>query len=723
VPPLNGPGSGAAASDAPSTGPDDVVSDGTVPDGLELFDVGHSESDSIQVDTSGEDAKIVAGAVHVESNVLQEDVKVLEKKGFAKPDALRIGIEHALFGYFFPKSDKNRRKATQKKDGVKKGVDRAAAGDTSVIVGTAETVATAVPDQGGGEARLSGLDPPIAPKSNKDKEEIKEKRDKRDRKEKSSVDMMGEKMRGALFPPPSVKLADGSNLDDVLKRCAKDAAEAAAAEVRRELEEYGYGPAYSSDGAYNGYGTGAGRTIWAPKKTKKNEVASQDDLSTDVGMPQPSSATPRQVGLGCAAVSGTAGAVLSASVLPDLWLAGVFLGGLYGYGASFQADADAQTAARAAVRARDATRVAAKDPDDKGAARRAAAARTEADTAERRAMGNAMSRAIVGLGKRMVRAYLAVVDFFKAFWFMYKTGQLSYEYMQTYKKFDDRFSIQEKMDAWNNRFQEGKVNFDKWEKQNEVGRKILAGLRTVVLLDETSKSRTSGKKGKRYQLQAYGRRVLSATKRFLAGLYTLLSGGGSQELRDVYAGMRLKLASTNFEDLSAQIGSAFAALVAVNLIGAFFSAAPSFLAFLACVAGFVWPNWIRGAAERVRRTLRETAEKGRGNADAAGGRPRVRETADYGTYSGGGYNYFVRDDGTKRHFRVGVPTFNMDGDADGRGPSPRPGWTDLLSKISFPAVRKEPTKVKARSLPWNRKVTEKNPRAMLWDGLLNHQKD
>jgi len=318
------------------------------------------------------------------------------------------------------------------------------------------------------------------------------------------------------------------------------------------------------------------------------------------------------------------------------------LGGLYGYGASFPADADAQTAARAAVRARDATRAAAKDPDDKGATRRAAAARTEANTAERQAMGNAMSRAIVGLGKRMVRAYLAVVDFFKAFWFMYKTGQLSYEYMQTYKKFDDRFSIQEKMDAWNNRFQEGKVNFDKWEKQNEVGRKILAGLRTVVLLDETSKSRTSGKKGKRYQLQAYGSRVLSATKRFLAGLYTLLSGGGSQELRDVYAGMRLKLASTNFEDLSAQIGSAFAALVAVNLIGAFFSAAPSFLAFLACVAGFVWPNWIRGAAERVRRTLRETAEEGRGNADAAGGRPRVRETADYGTYSGGGYNYFVR---------------------------------------------------------------------------------
>jgi len=709
VPPLNGPGSGAAASDPPSAGPDDVVSDGTVPDGLEWSDVGHSESESLQVDVSGEDAEIVTGAVHVESDVLQEDVRVLEKHGFAKPNTLRIGIEHALFEYFFPKSDKNRRKAVS----------------TAVIVGTDETVAAAVPEQGGGGGRLSGFDPPIAPKTNMDKEEeMKEKRDKRDKKEKSSVDMMGEKVRGALFPPPSVKLADGSNLDDVLRRCAKDAAEAAAAEVRRELEEYGYGPAYSSNGAYNGYGTGAGRTIRAPKKTKKNEVASQDDLSTDakgLGMPQPSSATPRQVGLGCAAVSGTAGAVLSASVLPDLWLAGFFLGGLYGYGASFQADADAQTAARAAVRARDATRAAAKEPDDKGAARAAAAARTEADAAERRAIGNAASRAIVVSGGRVTYMYLAVVDFFKAFWFMYKTGQLSYEYMQTYKKLDDRFSIQEKMDAWNSKFKEGKVNFDKWEKQNEVGRKILAGLRTVVLLDETSKSRTSGKKGKRYQLQAYANRVLSATKRFLAGLYTLLTGGGSQELRDVYAGMRLKLASTNFEDLSAQIGSAFAALVAVNLIGAFFSAAPSFLAFLACVAGFVWPNWTRGGAERIRRTLRETAEKGRGNPAAAGGRLRVRETADYGTYSGGGYNYFVRDDGTKRHFRVGVPTFDVDG--AGRGPSPRPGWTDVLSKISFPAVRKGQTKVKARSLRWNRKATEKKPRAMPWDGLLNHQKD
>ena len=42
------------------------------------------------------------------------------------------------------------------------------------------------------------------------------------------------------------------------------------------------------------------------------------------------------------------------------------------------------------------------------------------------------------------------------------------------------------MDAWNARFVEGKKNFDEWERENEIGRKVLAGLRTVWMVEENS---------------------------------------------------------------------------------------------------------------------------------------------------------------------------------------------------------------------------------------------
>ena len=69
---------------------------------------------------------------------------------------------------------------------------------------------------------------------------------------------------------------------------------------------------------------------------------------------------------------------------------------------------------------------------------------------------------------------------------MYKTGQLSYEYYKHYSALDNRFAIQQKVDSWNARFVEGKMAFDKWEKQNEVGRNVLAGLRTAWLVEELS---------------------------------------------------------------------------------------------------------------------------------------------------------------------------------------------------------------------------------------------
>ena len=65
------------------------------------------------------------------------------------------------------------------------------------------------------------------------------------------------------------------------------------------------------------------------------------------------------------------------------------------------------------------------------------------------------------------------------------------------------------MDAWNARFVEGKKNFDKWERENEIGRKVLAGLRTVWMVEENSyrsqkyriqKGLKKGKQSKYYDL-------------------------------------------------------------------------------------------------------------------------------------------------------------------------------------------------------------------------------
>lgn len=75
--------------------------------------------------------------------------------------------------------------------------------------------------------------------------------------------------------------------------------------------------------------------------------------------------------------------------------------------------------------------------------------------------------------KVITKYYLLVYDFCQSIWFLYKTGQLSYDYMKRYQDIDSKYQIQEKIDAWNARFKKGKENFDQWEKENEVGRKFL----------------------------------------------------------------------------------------------------------------------------------------------------------------------------------------------------------------------------------------------------------
>ena len=114
---------------------------------------------------------------------------------------------------------------------------------------------------------------------------------------------------------------------------------------------------------------------------------------------------------------------------------------------------------------------------------------------------NLFSELVLRFGKRISKIYLECYDFFQGVWYLYKTGQLSYDYMKQYQALDEKFKIQAKVDAWNARFQKGKKNFDKWEKENEVSRKILAGLRTVWLIEENSLKNVSNqmKRKKKYR--------------------------------------------------------------------------------------------------------------------------------------------------------------------------------------------------------------------------------
>jgi len=112
---------------------------------------------------------------------------------------------------------------------------------------------------------------------------------------------------------------------------------------------------------------------------------------------------------------------------------------------------------------------------------------------------------------------------------MYKTGQLSYAYFKQYERLDQRFRVQEKMDAWNTKFQEGKQNFDKWERDNEVGRKILAGLRTAWLVEEQSLRRSSKTKSAKKQIKRVTNAVLDPFK-----------GNGIEELKLLLNGFKVR---------------------------------------------------------------------------------------------------------------------------------------------------------------------------------------
>ena len=353
------------------------------------------------------------------------------------------------------------------------------------------------------------------------------------------------------------------------------------------------------------------------------------DSPKRIAFPQPSTLQARTLWWGCAVSSGLMGMLLATSLIPNLWLMGLLAGSLYGYDVGKRDDEEAQVGPLPGV--------------------------------------------ILYAGKRLALAYLQVFDFFNAVFFMWKTGQLSYEYYKTYATLDQRFAIQRKIDAWNAFFVEGKIAFDNWEKQNEVGRKILAGLRTAWLVEERSLKKSRRKRLSKYRVVQFVYDVEDFVWRFFRSMWKAVTGGGSNDLREFLKGISIDMSESRVDQIGSRIGSTVAAVLAVNLTGALFAISPLFLSAAAVLFGVAWPTWVPELAQRFARFVDETRARGRGD-------PAPSRSVDKSKY-----HFFVRVDGKRRYYRAGRPWFATSRDAGGSiAPTGNGGSFNLIEEsITF----------------------------------------
>mmetsp|Transcript_4219 Transcript_4219/g.5823 ORF Transcript_4219/g.5823 Transcript_4219/m.5823 type:complete len:340 (-) Transcript_4219:53-1072(-) len=235
----------------------------------------------------------------------------------------------------------------------------------------------------------------------------------------------------------------------------------------------------------------------------------------------------------------------------------------------------------------------------------------------------AIPRFILWFGRRIAKSYLWVFDFVTGMWFLYKTGQLSYEYYKRYSTLDDRFQITNKMDAWNARFQEGKRKFDMWERENEIGRKVLASLRTVWLVEEQSWKKMTqqnqnrlmsqdGSSGSstrwrlrrsKYRLLQYVYNVWNWIERSVRSVIGFILGGDDGDDDNKF-----------FRGIASQTprwGAALTAALVVAMTGSLFAVAPWIVCLSALfVGGFVWPTWLVELKRRSKEVVEELQEAG-----------------------------------------------------------------------------------------------------------------
>lgn len=336
----------------------------------------------------------------------------------------------------------------------------------------------------------------------------------------------------------------------------------------------------------------------APKKTKSG-----------VGFPQPSVLNYRDLQKGTTISGALVGIILGTTVFPNLWLIGALMGGFYGYEISN-------------------------------------------NIAERQTPPNALARLLINSGRLSAKYTLEFYDAWQTLWFLYKTGQLSYEYYKKYAVMDERYAIQSKIDAWNARFMEGKIKFDAWEQQNEIGRTVLAGLRTVWLVEEQSKRKTQKKS--RYRAVQVVYDVAFWFGRLFAKVGKLIGPRGGW--KEFIEGIRQDMKNSELDAIGTRVGAIVGSLIAVNMIGAVFAISPPFLALLAVLVGFVWPTWASELFERIRLLTEETRARGRGE-DFFPTAPTLNTAKILGRYDKSRYHYYKRPDGSKKYYRTGQGWF------------------------------------------------------------------
>lgn len=349
-----------------------------------------------------------------------------------------------------------------------------------------------------------------------------------------------------------------------------------------------------------------------------------------VALPQPSVLNYKSLQRGTAIASAVYGMILSYTILPNLWLMGVLFGGLYGF---------------------EITSVKENLPA---------------------APKNVVSNICISSGRKLAKVSLQLYDNWQGLWFLYKTGQLSYEYYKRYEVMDQRFGIQNKMDAWNTRFQEQKVKFDQWEKENEIGRTVLAGLRTVWLVDERAKLRAKQKS--RYRVIQWVYNGKYYIQRQWTKVLLALKNNRSKVWNEFWTGVGQDMKSSGRDALGTRIGAIVASLVVINVTGALFAISPSLLTFVAALIGIVWPSWVPELVERLKLLAEETRARGRGEENFLPASSKSMNRAKLlGRYDKAKYHYYKRPDGSRQYYRTGQSYFRFQ-NSDNKNPQQGISW-------------------------------------------------
>ena len=346
------------------------------------------------------------------------------------------------------------------------------------------------------------------------------------------------------------------------------------------------------------------------------KASTSDSLSgVKTAFPQPSILSYKGVQVGTMLVSALFGLIIATSVTRNLWLFGAVAGGVYG--SSIAQDTN--------------------NPDLSPAA-----------------------QFLVDIGRSVATRWLRAWDFATAMWFMYKTGELSYDYWKRYEDLDRRLGLTDKVDAWNARFVQGKQGFDRWEQDNEVGRKVLATLRTMWMVEEQSYQRQFKERKDRMSKNAvvkYIQNFFAWMRRVLIAGWNIVAVDRQGELKEFVAGIKVQLSKLMSTRVVIQrAGSAISLLVLVNFIGALFASSPGVLSMVALICGIIWPDWAGLTLERIMNIVDETRALGRGeDSRRSSSLVSIPSSSSAQASEPVRFSFFERRDGSKRFYRTGRP--------------------------------------------------------------------